>query len=470
MTVAELPVVLEPAAPAIRVPVVQAPPVRARALAAPAVERRPAAEAGRGQLPWVELVTVHSLTWLAASSVVGLLLATLLLVPRLNDLLAPLTYGRWVPLHLDLALYGWLGLPLVGLLLRAYAPAAAEGRLPALAVHVWSGSLAAGAVAWLAGGSSGLPFLDWSGAVRWAFLTALALLWAVLAALLARRVRAARRAGRPRWARGDLGRALLLVALAAVPPLLALAGRPSAYPAVNPETGGPTGSSLLASSLAVVAVFLVTPPLLGLRRTGRSDGWKLAALLAVHAVALALIGGGDHSHREPTQVLAVVSLLPWAWLVPRELARYRWPQGGRRWLAALLAWGGLLLADSLLGFLPGALDRQKFTHLLVAHAHLAMAAFATSFVALVLVALAPASDASPAPLAAPGPFALWHGGAALHLAALAGLGWLEIADPGTMFRPSMAAEALLAVRWVAGAAMLAAALGWLGRALRRAAP
>jgi cytochrome c oxidase cbb3-type subunit 1 len=417
----------------------------------------------------VELVTVHSLTWLAASSAVGLLLATLLLVPRLNDLLAPLTYGRWVPLHLDLALYGWLGLPLVGLLLRAYAPAAGEGRLPALAVHAWSGSLAAGAVAWLAGGSSGRPFLDWSGAVRWAFLAALALLWAVLAVLLARRVRAAGRAGRPPWAHGDLGRALLLLALAAVPPLLALAGRPSAYPAVNPDTGGPTGASLLGSSLAVVAMFLVTPPLLGLRRKGRSDGWKLAALLAAHAVALGLVGGGDHSHREPVQVLALASLLPWAWLVPRELARYRWPEGGRRWLAALLAWGGLLLAASLVGFLPGVLDRQKFTHLLVAHAHLAMAAFATSFAALVLVALAPAS-AAPPPLAAPVPFALWHGGAAFHLAALAGLGWLEIADPGSMFRPSMAADALLAVRWLAGAVMLAAALGWLGRALRRASP
>jgi cytochrome c oxidase cbb3-type subunit 1 len=324
-------------------------------------------------------------------------------------------------------------------------------------------------VAWLAGGSSGRAFLDWSGAVRWAFLAALALLWAVLAALLARRVRAAHRAGRPPWTRGNLGRGLLLLALAAVPPLLALAGRPSAYPAVNPDTGGPTGASLLGSSLAVVAMFLVTPPLLGLRRAGRSDGWKLAALLAAHAVALALVGGGDHSHREPVQVLALASLLPWAWLVPRELARYRWPEGGRRWLAALLAWGGLLLASSVVGFLPGVLDRQKFTHLLVAHAHLAMAAFATSFVALVLVALVQAS-ASPSPLAAPVPFALWHGGAALHLAALAGLGWLEIADPGTMFRPSMAADALLAVRWLAGAVMLAAALGWLGRALRRAAP
>ena len=61
----------------------------------------------------------HSLGWLVAANLVGVLLAALLLWPGLNDQLAPLTYGRWVPLHLDWQL--WLvlaaaGRPVVSLL------------------------------------------------------------------------------------------------------------------------------------------------------------------------------------------------------------------------------------------------------------------------------------------------------------------------------------------------------------------
>jgi cytochrome c oxidase cbb3-type subunit 1 len=67
-----------------------------------------------------EVATVHALAWLTVACGVGLLLALLLLFPGLNP--GPLTYGRWMPLHLDLALYGWLALPLVALLLRAYRP------------------------------------------------------------------------------------------------------------------------------------------------------------------------------------------------------------------------------------------------------------------------------------------------------------------------------------------------------------
>lgn len=64
----------------------------------------------------------HSLGWLVAANLVGLLLAVFLLWPGLNDLLAPLTYGRWVPLHLDWQLYGWCSLPLVGVLFHYYLP------------------------------------------------------------------------------------------------------------------------------------------------------------------------------------------------------------------------------------------------------------------------------------------------------------------------------------------------------------
>lgn len=46
-------------------------------------------------------VARHALAWLAAANAVGVLLAALLLWPQLNRALAPFTYGRWMPLHLD---------------------------------------------------------------------------------------------------------------------------------------------------------------------------------------------------------------------------------------------------------------------------------------------------------------------------------------------------------------------------------
>ncbi len=55
----------------------------------------------------VSTIRRHSLGWLVAANAIGVLLAMLLLQPELNDWLAPLTYGRWVPLHLDWQLYGW---------------------------------------------------------------------------------------------------------------------------------------------------------------------------------------------------------------------------------------------------------------------------------------------------------------------------------------------------------------------------
>ena len=81
-----------------------------------------------------EELAIAALGWLAAGCAAGLLLALLLAWPDLNALLAPLTYGRWVPVHLDALLYGWTALPLVGLLLRLYLPGA-EGEGAGRAAH-----------------------------------------------------------------------------------------------------------------------------------------------------------------------------------------------------------------------------------------------------------------------------------------------------------------------------------------------
>lgn len=391
--------------------------------------------------------TLHALAWLTLACGVGLLMSILLLVPGLNGLLGPLTYGRWVPLHLDLVLYGWLALPLVALLFRAYQP---SERAAGWAVQVWSGSLVAGAASWLMGRTTGKAFLDWQGIARVAFLANLAFLAVVLATGLLRK---------RSWGLGALWAGLLGVAVS-----MAFATSTRSYPPVNPATGGPTGASLLGSTLAVIAIFLGTPYLLGLR------GGAPPILLAfgVHAAFFAFVGLGDQTHREPLQIAAVASLLVWAWLLPRWLRGFDWPEGSRPWLLAFLAWGGALLASAVPMFLPGLLDRIKFTNALVGHAHLAMAGMATSF-AVLLLAVLNRGTALDGVFADRSGFVLWNAGNAAHVAVLAAAGALEAADPGIVFRGDPSITVLYALRAAAGAAMLLGAARWTGRTVRRLA-
>jgi cytochrome c oxidase cbb3-type subunit I len=415
----------------------------------------------------VELATVHAFAWLAVTCAVGLLMALLLLFPRLGAALGPLTYGRWMPLHLNLSLYGWLALPLVALLFRAYLPP--EGRDAArgaeAAVHVWSASLLVGAASWLSGRTTAKPFLDWEGTARFAYLAALAFLAGALAVGLVRRFQE----GTSRATFFAL--AAFWVGLLGVPAALAVATSPATYPSINPDTGGPTGASLLGSTLGVIAIFLGTPPLLGLtdRRPGR---WRAAlavsGALAVHGTFFAFVAQqGDHSHREPLQIAAVATLLVWAWLLPPWLRRFEWPEGSRRWLLAFLAWGGVLLGTAVPMFLPGFLDRIKFTNALVAHSHLAMAGMASSFVGLLLAVLNHGTRLRGV-LGDRAAFGLWHAGSAVHVTVLALAGALEAADPGVVLRGDASITVLYAFRALAGLAMFAAAARWLaasGRSL-----
>src|SRR5664280_2261681 len=98
----------------------------------------------------------HSLLWLVVANCVGVLLAAMLVVPSVNSFLGPLTYGRWMPVHMNLQLYGWCSLPLVGFLFEVYGcrrEAIARWASPIL--WLWSAALGIGAISWLNGQSSG---------------------------------------------------------------------------------------------------------------------------------------------------------------------------------------------------------------------------------------------------------------------------------------------------------------------------
>lgn len=398
-------------------------------------------------------VSAHALGWLVACNLVGVWLATILLWPALGDRIAPFSYGRWMPVHLDGQLYGWCALPLVGVLLAWCADERDPHAVPLarLALAAWSTALALGAVSWLSGLSSGKLFLDWAGWARPLLPLAMVVLWGVLAAQIA-----------VRWRRGERPwiQAAALAVLAFVPPVLWWSMRPTVYPAVNPDSGGPTGASLLGSTLGIIVIFGALPRMLGLdRRPGARSSRRFWLCFAASAAVYAAIGHGDRSHHLPAQILGLGVLLAWIPLLVLEWRAAAWPASARRWLRATEVWWAGLVITGWVSFLPGVSERWKFTNALVGHAHLAMAGFVTSANGALLAAL----GARDCPTWA---FWTWQVGCAAMVVLLIGLGSVEAGHLGDLFLSAPWVQAVYAGRLAAGAAMAVASIAWWREARR----
>jgi cytochrome c oxidase cbb3-type subunit 1 len=413
--------------------------------------------------PMARPVALHSLGWMLAANLVGVWLALALLWPAAGDALAPLTYGRWVPLHLDWQLYGWCALPLVGVLLGWFFDSQhpGAGRQARLALGAWSAALVLGGIGWLGGTTSGRLFLDWHGWTRPLLPAAMLVMWALLAVHLWGRWRRLPVAGR-------VGRAIVLAVLVAVPAVLYWSAGREVHPAVNPDSGGATGAALLGSTLGIVTIYLVLPAMLGLKRGDaaagaregrprrmRAGGATLAfGVLGASWLVFAAIARGDASHHAPSQIAALALLLMWIPLLPAHWAGYVWPVETRPWRRAATVWWALLVASGWLTFLPGHSEALKFTHGLVAHAHLAMAGFVTSVNGMLVITLT--GRAGPR-----GVFWLWQGGCAVTVAAMLALGGLEAGAVAELFRSEPWTQGLLELRLAGGAAMTVASLKWL---------
>jgi cytochrome c oxidase cbb3-type subunit 1 len=409
-----------------------------------------------------DAVLRHSLLWLFFGNAVGLLLATLLLVPSLGVLLGPLTYGRWVTVHLNASLYGWSSIPLIGLLFLLYLPRMSANRIASAAVTAWSAMLVFSMTGWLSGQTSGKLFMEWSGPSRWALLLGMAFLALALWISYARRLASGEERGASsRFRRPVIGMKLVvLLALTFLPVVMYLAADPSLYPPVNPDSGGATGGSLLGSTLALVMIYWATPFLLALDtpRPWRSF-LPVLLLLVAHFGWFALLDHGDRSHRDPQQIIALSSLVIWVPLLVRHLRAFAWPVVSRGWLIAFGCWGAALTLNGIVTFMPHILEQWKFTNALVAHVHIAMAGMITSFNMLVLSILRP--DAFPASRTA---FIAWHAGTVVHAAALLAVGVIESMHPAWLFTAHPVTSLLYAARWVAGAVMLLASFFWLRHA------
>jgi cytochrome c oxidase cbb3-type subunit 1 len=408
------------------------------------------------------LAAWHSLAWLYIANLIGVWLAILLLYPSAGRWCGEWSYGRWTPVHLNFQLYGWMALPLVGWAIRIYrADRGAITIWSREALLLWSLSLTIGAASWLNGSSSGKLFLDWSGYARVLFPLSILFLWFVLAI-------AYRRAWHDLDNRSPLIRAtkvLGLVLLALVPLVLYVAADPALYPAVNPDTGGPTGASQLESTLIIVFILLLLPNGLARRKlTGR--GWLVAAwtIFIIEALLCTALGRGDASHHRPIQFISLGSLLAWVPLVPAYFGAFEWPPNTRRWRQAAMVWWGLLVPTGWILFLPGVLDRLKFTDGLVGHSILAMAGFVSSLLILILaVLLGEDGDVFNSRWA----FVAWHGATFAYVVFFFLAGWKEGADPAFTIVPGAARNLLYIVRLLLGLAMTAASGHWLMQLTRR---
>jgi cytochrome c oxidase cbb3-type subunit 1 len=407
----------------------------------------------------IRSATVHALFWLAAGNAIGVMIAILLLFPGLNRILGEWTYGRWMMVHMNLGLFGWCSLPMLGGLFHVYkvgSSSVAQWSRPA--VWIWSSALLLGSWTWLQGDSSGKLFLDWSGLPRFLFPLAMLFLWFILAVSFLNAQKSDSRQGR-------VAKVLGLVLLLPVPVLIYLASSPDLYPAYNPDTGGPTGTSQLESSLGIVLIFLLLPLGLVPRKQERFSrilyNW---VLLGVESTYCALMNHTDVSHRVPAQFLGLCLMLFWIPLVPAYYESFLWSSTTTLWRKAFYWWWRGLTLTGCFFFLPGVLDYFKFTDGLVGHSLTAIAGCLTAYLIFLLIQL----------LGEDGWFLLqrrsflaWNHSVLLYVVLMTVAGWLEGIHPAFTIAPGFLRNLLYALRLISGLGMLLASLEWLFAALRQ---
>jgi cytochrome c oxidase cbb3-type subunit 1 len=320
---------------------------------------------------------------------------------------------------------------------------------------MWSSALAVGSLSWLTGHSSGKLFLDWTGYSRILFPLALVALWILLAFSFAK---ARKDAGNSKIA-VQSAKFIGLVLLLAIPALIYVAASPDIYPPINPDSGGPTGASQFESVLVIVAILLLLPFGLTKRKPIRSPALTLAwSTFAVEFLLCFGLGRADVSHHRPTQYISLGSLLVWLPLVPAYYRIFDWHPNTRRWRVAFLCWWSVLVPTGWCLFLPGVLDRFKFTDGLVGHSLLAMAGFASSLLIFVMSQLMGDDGWI---FNGTWSFYLWQVSVLLYVLLMFFAGWREGFDPAFTLAPGTTRNGIYILRLFLGVLMLAASGYWL---------
>lgn len=415
----------------------------------------------------IQIVTTgFSLAWLFAANLVGLLLAAFLLWPELNGLLQPLTYGRWIPLHLDWQLYGWSFIPLLGLICMRFFDHQKRGAQSiGLCIGLWSFGLLAGGYTWLSGGATGKVFLNWNETSGFIFTTAQLIIWSLLAIAWYERLRC--RIALQESTISLSTKAIGLLGLITVPAVLLITSDPTVYPPINPESGGATGHSLLLSTLSLVFLMGLLPRWILKKETLNAKRLKKTALYfwvsyALSMVIFLIIEHGNASNRTFNQVFGLGTLLAWPFLINLYWNSFSWSNQTKYWRWAFIFWWALLAVDGWVIFLPGILDTIKFTNALVAHSHLAMGGMVSALNVIILVEMG-SSQRIKNGFSQNLSFLLWSGGCLLYVVTMTLQGWREGQNPQVLFSYDTATAVSYNIRFVAGLLMLTANSLWISQ-------
>ena len=240
--------------------------------------------------------------------------------------------------------------------------------------------------------------------------------------------------------------------------LIYIASNPALYPPINPDTGGPTGASQLESTLVIIAILLLLPFGISLRKHSGSRivMWSWILFAAECLLCLGL-GRADVSHHKPTQWISLGSLLVWIPLMPTYYGTFLWNFTTRRWRIAFLCWWSVLIPTGWMLFLPGVLDHFKFTDGLVGHSLLAMAGFVSSLLIFVLVQMMGGDGWI---FNGTWSFYVWQASVAAYVAIMFFAGWREGSHPSFSIVPGVLRNSLYALRLFLGILILVASLDW----------
>lgn len=404
-----------------------------------------------------EKVCIYSLSWLLLANVIGLLISLLLDFPELNNLIVPLSYGRLVPLHLNFHLYGWCSIPLIGVLYAWYLENNQESFLAAKsALFIWSMALLLGGFSWLFGYSSGKIFLEWKDIFSLFFIFAQFFLWIVLYKYSVRPL--------------GVFKSIMLVFLSFVPVVFCFVLSPSLFPPINFESSGATGASLMISTLAIIGIFLLFPIILKVEKDDTLRTSRYFTVFTLHLVFWLLIPHGNSSHYDLSQIIGLGSLLLWIPGLYHYYTSYNWPRSSDIWLKSFVLWLTVLFITAWLMFLPGILEYAKFSSLIVAHVHIAMAGMLTSFLMLMLCVLleikSPASRIAKH-LSSLTPFYLWQFGLMIQLVSLVLIASLEIKNFGVANHSASVLLSPYNLRTLGGTLMFLGSVIWLRDSARK---
>ncbi len=406
-------------------------------------------------------VTQYSLGWLFAANLVGIWISILLIWPTIGNIIQPLSYGRWMPLHMEWQLYGWCSLPLLGILLKIYFLPNQKGILDCKVIfNAWSVALVIGGISWLSGNVSGKLFLNWHGFSRILFSLTLVLVWSILVSHVYYEYKYSLDIKTISTKYFRILKVLFLLVMLAIPVMIYVSSSNKSYPPVNPESGGATGHNLLLSTTMIMIIFAGIPYFLKCEIKKNSKPLKLfSAYIIICLITYSFISHGNASNRSLDQIIGMGILLLSIPILSIFYLSFQWHANSKKWMTAFIAWWGVLTLTGFLTFLPEILVKQKFTNALVAHTHLAMAGMLTSINILILLNLSRDCKIS-SPLQSHRLFSLWQYGCLIYVCSMSLLSWLEAMQPDIIFQLHKVTIVNYTVRLIAGSMMTLSSLLW----------